>query len=212
HGELDLAWCLVHVLQAFYHRADGDVARLIVGQVAGLDDPARVRGIGLGAGIAGPGGMAGVPGPDDHVAATPGHLDGGVACDGVDLAAFGDRGELVRPVYGLAVHGEFLAVIEGDRDTVIGGGPGAGGVVEALRLGGEPVPAGDGEEAVRMGPQFLVPLVPRGPVRLERAPVNVLDGHRHSVLARLSWTIRAEPGLFRGPDGCEAAENDLGGD
>src|SRR6185437_5082762 len=197
HGELDLAWCLVHVLQAFYHRADGDVARLIVGQVAGLDDPARVRGVGLGARVAGPGGMAGVPGPDDHVAAAPGYLDGGVACDGVDLAALGDRGELVRPVYGLAIHGEFLAVIEGDRDTVIGRGPGAGGVVEALRFGGQPVPAGDREEAVRMGPQFLVPLVPRGPVRLERAPVNVLDGHRDSVLARLPRTIQVWPGLFR---------------
>src|SRR5207244_2775485 len=160
----------VHGPQSVDDRGDGDIARLAVGHVPAFNNPAGIWSVGGHAGEPGPQRVPGMPGTDNVVAAPPGDFDDGVARPGVDATAFGDRGEVVPSADAFAVHDELFGVLEGDGDAVRGGGPGPGSVVETLRLGGQPMPPGDGQEPVRVGEHGLVLTVPLGPVRGEPGP------------------------------------------
>src|SRR5262249_53884886 len=102
--------------------------------------------------------------PDDVVPTPLRDLDHRVARDGVDPAALGDQRKPELAVHWLAAGGELFALVYDNRHAFGAGAPSSGRVREALRLIGEPVQAGDGQETVLVGEQGLVLLVPLCPV------------------------------------------------
>src|SRR5215210_2555494 len=101
-----------------------------------------------------------MPRPDDVRAAAPGHLDHGVAEGRGHTTPFRDDAERVLAMNRSPVDDELLVVGEPDRDAVRAGPPLPRRVRETLRLTGQPVQAGDRQEAVPVVAHRLVLPVP----------------------------------------------------
>jgi hypothetical protein len=118
-----------------------------------------------------------VPRAQDVVAAAPGDLVDGAGVPRGQAAALGYPAEVVAAAEHRAVKLERLAVVEHHRDARVVGGPGTRSVREPRRGLGEPVDAGDREEAVRRRQPVLVLLVPVLPFGGELGGCGVLNGH-----------------------------------
>lgn len=187
--ELDLPRGVVHMLEALDRCAHGHRARLLEGQVAAGQYPARVRFVCGSAGEGDPERVVGVTRAQDVVPAALGDLDHRVAGRDVEARPLGDHPEAVPPADPNPVDGELLALGQVHDHPVGGTRPCARRVLEPAGLLVQPVQTGDGQEPVRVGQHPLMRLVPLLPLLDEAVPVDLLN--RHTSILRAVCERRA---------------------